>query len=119
MLLMHRLLCSGGGVVLFYIFTENICLSKVFCLPLQHNTLGIDVSFLLTSSIPPFSGSSLIKTNDNKEWEAGRRETFCSFFCTVFCYYLEKLESNLYFLKSASNLNGNLNCSKELEHYSS
>ena len=25
----------------------------------------------------------------------------------------------LYNLKSASNLNGNLNCSKELEHYSS
>ena len=27
--------------------------------------------------------------------------------------------NNLYFLKSASNLNGNLNCSKELEHYAS
>ena len=25
----------------------------------------------------------------------------------------------VYFLKSASNLNGNLNCSKELEHYAS
>ena len=25
----------------------------------------------------------------------------------------------LFFLKSASNLNGNLNCSKELEHYAS
>ena len=25
----------------------------------------------------------------------------------------------IYILKSASNLNGNLNCSKELEHYSS
>ena len=25
----------------------------------------------------------------------------------------------LYILKSASNLNGNLNCSKELEHYAS
>ena len=24
-----------------------------------------------------------------------------------------------FFLKSASNLNGNLNCSKELEHYAS
>ena len=24
-----------------------------------------------------------------------------------------------YYLKSASNLNGNLNCSKELEHYAS
>ena len=28
-------------------------------------------------------------------------------------------DANLYFLKSASNLNGNLNCSKELEHYAS
>ena len=26
---------------------------------------------------------------------------------------------NILFLKSASNLNGNLNCSKELEHYAS
>ena len=26
---------------------------------------------------------------------------------------------NVYYLKSASNLNGNLNCSKELEHYAS
>ncbi|MCS2387867.1 tetratricopeptide repeat protein [Bacteroides thetaiotaomicron] len=26
---------------------------------------------------------------------------------------------SLYYLKSASNLNGNLNCSKELEHYAS
>lgn len=26
---------------------------------------------------------------------------------------------NFYILKSASNLNGNLNCSKELEHYAS
>ena len=38
-----------------------------------------------------------------------------------FTYFLEK---NLFFsclihLKSASNLNGNLNCSKELEHYAS
>ena len=29
------------------------------------------------------------------------------------------LESNIFCLKSASNLNGNLNCSKELEHYAS
>ena len=28
-------------------------------------------------------------------------------------------ERIIYFLKSASNLNGNLNCSKELEHYAS
>ncbi len=27
--------------------------------------------------------------------------------------------NNVYNLKSASNLNGNLNCSKELEHYAS
>ena len=26
---------------------------------------------------------------------------------------------NIFVLKSASNLNGNLNCSKELEHYAS
>ena len=30
-----------------------------------------------------------------------------------------KLWKILLFLKSASNLNGNLNCSKELEHYAS
>ena len=37
----------------------------------------------------------------------------------VITHYL-KLNHNLEFtLKSASNLNGNLNCSKELEHYSS
>ena len=29
------------------------------------------------------------------------------------------LLNDLYYLKSASNLNGNLNCSKELEHYAS
>ena len=29
------------------------------------------------------------------------------------------LKAFLYNLKSASNLNGNLNCSKELEHYAS
>ena len=37
--------------------------------------------------------------------------------------YWKNLDSthckNLFFLKSASNLNGNLNCSKELEHYAS
>ena len=36
--------------------------------------------------------------------------------------YLEKglfSLGNLLILKSASNLNGNLNCSKELEHYAS
>ena len=35
--------------------------------------------------------------------------------------FIDKLISpeNLYCLKSASNLNGNLNCSKELEHYAS
>ena len=31
----------------------------------------------------------------------------------------EGYELNLNTLKSASNLNGNLNCSKELEHYAS
>ena len=29
------------------------------------------------------------------------------------------MKKNLLYLKSASNLNGNLNCSKELEHYAS
>ena len=32
---------------------------------------------------------------------------------------MAKLESGVFYLKSASNLNGNLNCSKELEHYAS
>ena len=32
---------------------------------------------------------------------------------------LGDLKRNIYNLKSASNLNGNLNCSKELEHYAS
>ena len=32
---------------------------------------------------------------------------------------LRALWTNVDFLKSASNLNGNLNCSKELEHYAS
>ena len=30
-----------------------------------------------------------------------------------------RISSGVYNLKSASNLNGNLNCSKELEHYAS
>ena len=30
-----------------------------------------------------------------------------------------ELINNIIYLKSASNLNGNLNCSKELEHYAS
>ena len=34
-------------------------------------------------------------------------------------YYLLKKGEFAYNLKSASNLNGNLNCSKELEHYAS
>ena len=39
-----------------------------------------------------------------------------SVFYTIFAlYYIDKENS----LKSASNLNGNLNCSKELEHYAS
>ena len=38
-----------------------------------------------------------------------REKTSLSLFCHHF----------LYILKSASNLNGNLNCSKELEHYAS
>ena len=33
--------------------------------------------------------------------------------------YITKSEEVIYNLKSASNLNGNLNCSKELEHYAS
>ena len=34
----------------------------------------------------------------------------------IFAYYHAKIQ---FYLKSASNLNGNLNCSKELEHYAS
>ena len=39
----------------------------------------------------------------------------------LFYYKISKKRFNkvLYNLKSASNLNGNLNCSKELEHYAS
>ena len=33
--------------------------------------------------------------------------------------FANEKERNLIDLKSASNLNGNLNCSKELEHYAS
>ena len=35
-------------------------------------------------------------------------------------FFLNKLaDIKMFTLKSASNLNGNLNCSKELEHYAS
>ena len=34
-------------------------------------------------------------------------------------YYTTEKRKSLLLLKSASNLNGNLNCSKELEHYAS
>ena len=34
-------------------------------------------------------------------------------------YLNTEMNGNFIFLKSASNLNGNLNCSKELEHYAS
>ena len=34
-------------------------------------------------------------------------------------FLIQKCPSFVFFLKSASNLNGNLNCSKELEHYAS
>ena len=37
----------------------------------------------------------------------------------VFILVFAVLQIILFFLKSASNLNGNLNCSKELEHYAS
>ena len=39
----------------------------------------------------------------------------------IICAELSRLGRNLFMiiLKSASNLNGNLNCSKELEHYAS
>lgn len=32
---------------------------------------------------------------------------------------IKRLSIDMFILKSASNLNGNLNCSKELEHYAS
>ena len=35
------------------------------------------------------------------------------------CIFIEVFFIKQYNLKSASNLNGNLNCSKELEHYAS
>ena len=41
-----------------------------------------------------------------------KRTTARLLFVSAFSYYF-------YYLKSASNLNGNLNCSKELEHYAS
>ena len=44
----------------------------------------------------------------------------------IFCYVIYEFINrnylvpiNIFNLKSASNLNGNLNCSKELEHYAS
>ncbi len=37
----------------------------------------------------------------------------------VFLEYPKSKMMKLFYLKSASNLNGNLNCSKELEHYAS
>ena len=47
-------------------------------------------------------------------------------FCVIFVYHetwlqtcLESKTLSYIVLKSASNLNGNLNCSKELEHYAS
>ena len=39
-------------------------------------------------------------------------------YCTGL-FLVTNLRRNIYNLKSASNLNGNLNCSKELEHYAS
>lgn len=42
-----------------------------------------------------------------------KRTTARLLFVSAFSYYF------YYNLKSASNLNGNLNCSKELEHYAS
>ncbi len=38
---------------------------------------------------------------------------------TIFALYTKHKYKNQINLKSASNLNGNLNCSKELEHYAS
>ncbi len=38
---------------------------------------------------------------------------------TNFKGWMYTIMRNIFILKSASNLNGNLNCSKELEHYAS
>ncbi len=38
---------------------------------------------------------------------------------TNFKGWIYTIMRNIFILKSASNLNGNLNCSKELEHYAS
>ena len=43
--------------------------------------------------------------------------SFKKFVCIIKFHIFVELK--ILFLKSASNLNGNLNCSKELEHYAS
>ena len=60
---------------------------------------------------------------DFKQWLALFRTSIANY---QYYTYFDKVFSNvdaikveLNILKSASNLNGNLNCSKELEHYAS
>ena len=58
-----------------------------------------------------YSRVQLILFKDNaNEWNNKRNTKFSFLFPGV---------AYLIYLKSASNLNGNLNCSKELEHYAS
>ena len=45
--------------------------------------------------------------------EQAYKDLFTAYFSDLVLY------ANHFILKSASNLNGNLNCSKELEHYAS
>ena len=75
-----------------------------------------------------FTACSETETVDKYDNWRSRNESFIDSLANVFeagtdplllRIKVEQGNDYIYYLKSASNLNGNLNCSKELEHYAS
>ena len=62
-----------------------------------------------------YSNIEYVSSNSGQTWTATPPILLTGTKANVYAYY----PYNSSYLKSASNLNGNLNCSKELEHYAS
>jgi hypothetical protein len=95
---------------------------------IQHFVPGTWEQFYYNPSLNPFSLPFILSLFMFNIWGiilvglATLDDLFHQTHIEAACFYLLGLMSCcifLYFLKSASNLNGNLNCSKELEHYAS
>ena len=91
---------------------KSAIVEKVFCSPNQEYPMCRIEGFeqaLSTYKMSDFSSRIATKNKDSK----------CSLVLTIAAQYGLVNQESFFNLKSASNLNGNLNCSKELEHYAS